>query len=451
MSTLSAQPIAAPEEAASAGPKHRWLTVGVLALLQLIENSEGGLINSLFPVIRADLAIGLGALGILTSIGKFARMLFGPIWAMLGDRFGRKLILVITALWGGWMVAAGFAHNLTQLMLLYGLGVLGTVAGEPIANGLVSDLFKPNERGKVYGTLRSVTGAGSILLTPLLGQLAGLPNNQGWRIGMYLMGAIGILGGILTWLLVSDPKHERSQAQLASAVSAKKASAEGSFKFADVPGLLAIPTVALLAVQLVFITSLVLFAFQVVFLVDVRKYTTQEATILTSVFFLGFTISSFAGGLLGDWFSRRNPRTGRVTLMQLYLAAFAAMSYLAMQVDWGSRAVEYGVWLLFGLVGSIGFSGCVLPMVSNVVLPQYRGTAFALLFSFVQGALAALLSLALGGLAQEYGLRPVMLWLVTIPYALNALFWFVFYKSYPRDQERMQQKLALQSVAEAAR
>jgi MFS family permease len=448
MSTVSAQPVAAPEEATSAGPKRRWLTVGVLAMLQLIENSEGGLINSLFPVIRADLGIGLGALGVLTSIGKFARMIFGPIWAMLGDRFGRKLILVVTALWGGWMIAAGFAQNLNQLMLLYGVGVLGTVAGEPIANGLVSDLFKPNERGKVYGTLRSVTGAGSILLTPLLGQLAGLPNNQGWRIGMYIMGAIGILGGIMTWLFVTEPKHEVSDEQRAtSAAGAKKASGEGSFKFADVPGLMAIPTVALLAVQLVFITSLVLFAFQVVFLVDVRKYSTQEATILTSVFFLGFTISSFMGGLLGDWFSRRNPRTGRVTLMQLYLAAFAVMSYLAMQIDWSSRVVDYAVWLIFGLVGSIGFSGCVLPMVSNVVLPQYRGTAFALLFSFVQGALAALLSLVLGGLAQQYGLRPVMLWLVTIPYAFNAIFWFLFYRTYPRDQERMQEKLALQSAA----
>ena len=93
--------------------------------------------------------------------------------------------------------------------------------------------------------------------------------------------------------------------------------------------------------------------------------------------------------------------------------------------------------------------GCSPPMVSNVVLPQYRGTAFALLFSFVQGALAALLSLALGGLAQQYGLRPVMLWLVTIPYAVNAIFWFAFYRTYPRDQERMQEKLALQSAASA--
>jgi MFS family permease len=419
-----------------------------LSVLQLVENSEGGLINSLFPVIRADLGLTLGALGILTSVSKFARMLFGPLWAMLGDRFGRKLILVVTALWGIWMLAAGFAQNYTQLLVLYGIGVLGTVAGEPISNGLVSDLFKPTERGKVYGTMRSVTGAGSILLTPLIGQLAGIPNNQGWRIGMYLMGGIGVLGGILTWLFATDPRKAGGIAATATADEpAPAAGKEERFQFAHVPRLLAIPTVALLAVQLIFITSLVLFAFQVTFLVDVRKYTTQEATILTSVFFLGFTISSFVGGLLGDWFARRNARTGRIILMQLYLVAFAVMSFFAMQVDWGSRPVEYGIWLLFGLVASLGFSGAVLPMVSTVVLPQYRGTAFALLFSFVQGALAALLSLALGGLAQQYGLRPVILWLVTVPYAVNAIFWFAFYKTYPRDQERMQAKLALQSAA----
>jgi MFS family permease len=413
----------------------------------MVENSEGGLINSLFPVIRADLGLNLGALGVLTSVGKFARMIFGPIWAMLGDRFGRKLILVVTALWGIWTMAAGLAQNFEQLLVLYAIGVLGTVAGEPISNGLVSDLFKANERGKVYGTMRSITGGASIILTPLIGQLAGIPDNQGWRIGMYIMGGIGVLAGILTWMFVTDPRKAGGIASTATADEpAAAAGKEEGFKFAHVPRLLAIPTVALMAVQLLFITSLVLFAFQVVFLTDVRHYTTQEATIITSVFFLGFTISSFVGGLLGDWFAKRNPRTGRIMLMQLYLIAFAVMSFLAMQIDWPDRVLDYVVWLIFGLFGSIGFSGAVLPMVTTVVLPQYRSTAFALLFSFVQGALAALLSLALGGLAQEYGLRPVMLGLVTIPYAINAVFWFVFYRVYPRDQERMRQHLAAETA-----
>lgn len=448
---ISAATPAAQQPAATAASRKRWTTVGVLSLLQAVENSEGGLINSLFPVVRADLGLNLGALGVLTSIGKFARMIFGPIWAMLGDRYGRKLILVVTALWGVWTMAAGLAQNYEQLLALYALGVLGTVAGEPISNGLVSDLFAPNERGKVYGSLRSIGGILGIVLTPLIGQLAGVPDNQGWRYGMFIMGGIGVLGGLLTWWLVEDPRKAGGIAKTATADEpAPAAGKEEGFKFAHVPRLLAIPTVALLAVQLVFITSLVLFAFQVVFMTDVRHYTTQEATLVTSVFFLGFTISSFLGGLIGDWFAKRNPRTGRIILMQLYLAAFAVLSFLAMQIDWPSRVFDYGIWLLFGLFGSIGFSGCVLPMVSTVVLPQYRGTAFALLFSFVQGALAAIMSIFLGELAQNFGLRPVMFWMVTVPYAINVVFWFLFYRTYPRDQERLKQQLAAEQAAPAA-
>jgi MFS family permease len=450
MSTVTSAGTVAPLEGdAPPVAKKRWLTVVVLSLLQTVENSEGGLINGLFPVIRADLGLTLGSLGVLTSVGKFARMIFGPIWAMLGDRYGRKLILVVTALWGIWTMAAGLAQDFNGLLLLYAIGVSGTVASEPISNGLVSDLFKPEERGKVYGSLRSIGGFLGIVITPLLGQLAGVPDNQGWRIGMYIMGGIGVLSGILTWIFVTDPRKAGgiAVAPTADEPTPEPAKEEG-FKFSHVPRLLAIPTVALLGVQLLFITSLVLLAFLVTFLVDVRHYTTQEANIIYSVFLLGFTISSFLGGLLGDWFAKRNPRTGRITLMQFYLAAFAVLSFLAMQIDWGSNHVlEYGIWLIFGLVGSIGFSGCVLPMVSTVVLPQYRSTAFALLFSFIQGAIAALLSLALGDLAQQYGLRPVMLGLITIPYAINALFWFVFYRFYPHDQERLQQQLAGEQAA----
>ncbi|HEX2915875.1 MAG TPA: MFS transporter [Chloroflexia bacterium] len=430
---------------ATSTPKGRWRTVGIISFLQMIENSEGGVVNSLFPVIRSSLGLSLADLGVITSIGKFGRMIFGPIWAMLGDRFGRKMILVISAMWGAWIIAAGLAQNFTQLLILYGLGVLGTVGAEPISNGLVSDLFKAEERGKVYGTMRSITGAASIVMTPLIGQLANLPDNAGWRIGMFIMGGIGVVSGILTWFFAEDPR-KAVKSNGASSQAAHLESAKEGFRWADVPRLLAIPTVALLGVQLIFITSLVLFAFQVTFLVDVRHYKTDEATIITSVFFLGFTISSLVGGFLGDWCARKSPSKGRIILMQLYLVAFAIMSFLAMQIDWNNKPLEYAVWLVFGLIGSLGFSGAVLPMVTTVVAPQYRGTAFALLFSFIQGALAALLSLALGGLAQQYGLRTVMLAMVTVPYAINAIFWFVFYRVYPHDVARLQQNLTGEKV-----
>src|SRR5699024_3939658 len=122
---------------------------------------------TLFPVIRDALGLQTSALGILTAISRFARMIFGPVWATLADRFGRKKILFIaTGLWGLWTVAAGFAQNPIQLYILYSIGVIGTVASEPIVNGLIVDLYRSSERGKAFGLLRTMATVASVIATP---------------------------------------------------------------------------------------------------------------------------------------------------------------------------------------------------------------------------------------------------------------------------------------------
>ena len=85
--------------------KGRWGGLLSMAFSFVIDSTEGGLINSLFPVIRDALGMNLSALGIFSSISRFARMIFGPIWAMLADKYGRKKVLVfITGVWGIWTI-----------------------------------------------------------------------------------------------------------------------------------------------------------------------------------------------------------------------------------------------------------------------------------------------------------------------------------------------------------
>jgi MFS family permease len=331
------------------------------------------------------------------------------------------VLFIVTGLWGMWTAAAGFAQDYIQLLILYAIGVIGTVAGEPISNGLLADLFEEKERGKAYGAIRSIGTAGGLVLTPLIGQLARVPD--GWRYGMFIMGGLSLLSGILILLFVTEPPRR----------TISEGAEIAQFKLRDVGTLLKTPTFLLLAGMLPLVTSLVLFAFFVTYFVDVRGWETADAAILFTVFMAGFTISSFLGGFLGDRFDKRFGPNGRVMLMQVYLLAFAVMSYLALQVDWGHGILLYGVLFLFGLVGSIGFSGVVLPMVSAIVPPELSATAFALLFSLIQGLLAAVMSLALGYLAKTFGLPSVMFWMITVPYAINAAYWFLFYRYYPRD------------------
>ncbi len=403
---------------------------------QVSDSMEGGLINTLFPVIMKALNLDIGALGTLSSISKWARMLFGSLWAIVGDKYGRKNVLVwMTGVWGLWTAAAGLAQNYTQLLILYSIGVIGTVAAEPIQNGLMVDMFEDEERGRAYGLLRSIGVIAGLLLTPAIGQLSNI--QDGWRIGMYIMGGLSLISGLLLALFLKEPPRRA----IAGDPDA------GKFKWSDVGKIIKIPTVWFLAIQLLFITSMVFFAFMVTYLVKVRGWTTAEAAIIYTVFMAGFGISGFFGGTLGDLMEKRFGPKGRIMMMQIYLVAFALMTFLMTQIDWGHTPIFYVIVFLTGLVGSICFSGCVLPMVGSIVEPQYASTAFALLFSFIQGAITAIYLLLIGPLVKALGdLQTVMFWMVSVPYAVNAIFWFVFYGPYPKDVAKRKARMAGEQV-----
>jgi MFS family permease len=395
-----------------------------LAFAQIVDGFEGGLVNTLFPVIRDALGLQTSALGILTAMSRFARMLFGPIWAALADRFGRKKVLfVATGLWGLWTVAAGFAQDSTQLFILYGIGVIGTVASEPIANGLVVDMFGSKERGRAFGVMRTMGMIASVIATPLIGQFANF--EDGWRYGMFVMGGISVLSGVLILLLVREPqKHTPVGAIDPDAMR---------FNFRDAVGLLRNRTILFMSVQVVLTTSLVLFAFFITYWVDDRGWTTADAALLMSVFMLGAVISGLAGGFLGDWFEKRFGYRGRVMLMQGYLVAYAVSTALLFQIDWGRGFAVYAAVFVTGLISSIGHPGAVLPIVGSVVHRSVVATAYALIFSFIQGLFAALFSLVFGFLADALGLQALMFWLISVPYAINAVLWTLMYRIYPRD------------------
>ena len=344
----------------------------------------------------------------------------------------------MTGVWGLWTAAAGLANNFTQLLILYTIGAIGTVAAEPIQNGLMVDMFDEEERGKAYGMLRTIGVLAGLVLTPLIGQLANWPSPEnGWRIGMYLMGGISLLSGLLLQIFLKEPPRR---------VVAGDPDA-GEFKMSDIKQIVKIPTFWFMAVMLLFVTSMVFFAFMVTYLVKIRGWTTPEAAVLYTVFMAGFGISGFFGGALGDMFQQRFGPKGRVMLMQIYLAAFAIMTYLMTQIDWGHGFIFYIIVFLTGLVGSIGFSGCVLPMVGQIVEPQYAGTTFALLFSFIQGAITAIYLLLIGPLAKSLGgLDKVMLYMVTLPYAINAIYWTVFYFTFPKDVEKRKARMAARAA-----
>lgn len=425
--------------------KGRGLAVIALGASQAIDNSEGGVVNTIFPLLAEAFGIEKTQLGIISSISKFARGILGPTWAMLADKFGKKLILfIVTGLWGFWTVATGFAPDFTWFLVLYSIAVLGTVASEPILNGLMGDLFARSERGKAFGLVRGIgTGAGMVL-TPLIALFGSDQfafnqggNSEGWRYAMMVMGGLSILSGILILLFVKEPKRSKGGTKVSDDPDS------GVFKIMDGFKLFKIPTVVLIALMLPLVTSMVLFAFMNTFWVEVYGWTIPQGGLLYSVFSAGSVVGSIVGGMAADKVVQKFGPKGRIAMMQVYLVSFALVTFLAFQLPWGTHWFYWIMIAILGFVFPIGFSACVLPMVSTVVPTQLNATGFAMLFSLVQGLITAVMTILVGVLADSsLGFQNTLLYFVSGAYLLNAIYWFVFYKVYPKDMARQKERTA---------
>ncbi|MBB1501843.1 MFS transporter [Propioniciclava sp. MC1683] len=439
-------------------PKGRLGATIALGVSQSIDNSEGGVSKTFFPQIMTAFGLGNTELGLLVALGNAARMIFGPVWALLADKFGRKLILfVVTGLWGFWTIGAAFTNSWNMLLLIYGISLVGTVASEPILNGLLGSLYKRSERGKAFGTVRSVSSALGFVMTPLLGQFGGDPD--GWRKAFITMGILSLVSGVLILVFVKEPKRT------SAADSEDLKSDAGMFKWSDAAKLFKIPTISLIVPMLFLVTSLVLFGFMGQVWAKDMGYGVTNSSYLYTVFQIGATISALMGGFVADGFVRRFGHKGRIMLFQIYAVLFGAVIALTMyfyaQFDSSVVAIPkdapkellktsdpslvyYGLVFLMGLVFSIGFSGCVLPMVSSVTPKQLSATSFALLFSLVQGGINTVYALLVGVVADAIGSLPLTILIgVSIPYFINAIYFFVFYKNYEKDVNLQAERTAL--------
>ncbi len=170
----------------------RWSVLFSFAFVTVVDGTESGLINGLFPTIRQVLGLSLIDLSLLTNVNKLVSILFGPLWAMAAYRYNRKRILVfVTGLWGLWTIAVGFSQSFSQLLVLFLIASIGSVASTPIIMSAVSDLFTDKERGEAMGIFGALSVTLAAIITPLFSQFARL---EAWRYGYYIVGGMSVYG-----------------------------------------------------------------------------------------------------------------------------------------------------------------------------------------------------------------------------------------------------------------
>ncbi len=166
------------------GHPQRWAILGVLVVSLLIVVLDNTVLNIALPTIQRDLGASQSQLvwTVDAYILAFAALLF--TWGVLGDRYGRKRILMIgLTVFAIGSALSSISTNPVQLITFRSLMGLGGAAVMPVTLAIITVVFPPRERGRAIGTWAGAVGA-AIALGPVLGGLL-LQNPQWfhWLIG----------------------------------------------------------------------------------------------------------------------------------------------------------------------------------------------------------------------------------------------------------------------------
>jgi len=199
---MSVDAVAAPRTSSS----YRYLVVCLLALVYTMNFLDRQIVSILAEPIRKDLNLSDTQLGMLSGI-FFALFYtgFGIPIGWMADRVRRVWIISgACALWSLFTALCGTATSFLQLALFrMGVGI-GEAGGSPPSYSLISDYFKPEERGTALAIYSLGVPAGSMFGSALGGWIAA---EHGWRMAFFVMGVPGIILALLVLLVVKEPKR----------------------------------------------------------------------------------------------------------------------------------------------------------------------------------------------------------------------------------------------------
>ncbi len=173
---------------------------------------------NLYPLVIPTLITALGITrfeaGILGTSALLASALGGWLSGIVADRYGRVTALQITVVWFAVFTAlAGFCTSFGQLMAVRALQGLG-FGGEWAAGAvLISEVIRPEFRGRAVGTVQSGFAVGwGAAVAVFTAMFALLPPDLAWR-AMFWLGLLPAALVIYIRRFVSEPDTFRASAR----------------------------------------------------------------------------------------------------------------------------------------------------------------------------------------------------------------------------------------------
>ena len=198
---------------------YAWFVLFMMLMLYMMNIIDRYVASGLLERIKESFEVSDSYMGFLVgpAFAIMYTLLALPI-ARFADRYNRVRIISIGAItWSFFTVLSGYT-NTPETFAVARLGVgVGEAAFFAPAFSLLADYFKPGRRALAFAILN---------FGVYFGQLIGLAGGAAiadayhWRIAFIVLGAPGIVLGIITWMVVKEPVRGRLDGAMATASDA---------------------------------------------------------------------------------------------------------------------------------------------------------------------------------------------------------------------------------------
>jgi len=185
---------------------HPYYALLVLTALNLLNYADRNVLFAVQPLVQEEFHVTKEQIGFLTSAFLGFYMIAAPFVGPLADRYSRKLIIVLGAVfWSGLTLLTAITHNYTELLVRHTLVGVGEATFVTIAPTFVADLFHENVRGRILGVFYLAIPVGSAAGYLLGGYLA---PHHGWRFPFYIAAAPGFVLALVVLFLKEPPRGQ---------------------------------------------------------------------------------------------------------------------------------------------------------------------------------------------------------------------------------------------------
>lgn len=285
-----------------AGGSRRWIVLVTLTFVYVLNFLDRQLLGILAKPIQDSLHLSDRQLGLIGGLyfAMFYCFIAIPV-GWLADRTSRVTILSLAcAIWSGATIACGLATSYTQLVIARMTVGFGEAGGVPPSYAIITDTFRPGERGTAFGIFNLGPPIGAALGIAFGASIAALLD---WRIAFIAIGAVGVVAAILVPLIVREPRRGATDVNPVATPTAAKAPFWGTCAMFFTHPVLMLAALGSGATQFV---TYGLGQFAVLFLIREKGMTLPEIAIWYAlVVGIGMSAAMLISGRIIDRLSRR--------------------------------------------------------------------------------------------------------------------------------------------------